>query len=197
MLWCDEAQLLDKVGKWNELRLFFNSNYCVWWVTCGTIQVALQASHINHGCLQILRVDKKVSVFQYLIHELIIMCSCWMRNLIVWSVVRFDPQHVECSCSASLARLVWRWSDVSRDISIVPHVCDGSYDSSYVPPDSVIVSRDDVLLDATSEQNGLFPCSHYCCSSSGRHKSFCLWSRARSTSSMKGTAIVGNSSNMS
>ena len=197
MLDCVVVQLLNKVGKWNQLQLFCSSNYCVWWVLCDTIQSALQWLNESDCCLQILRVDDKGSVFQYLIHVLIIMCLLWMRNSFVWSVVRFDPQHVECSGSASLARLVWRWSDVSRDISIVPHVCDGSYDSSYVPPDSVVVSGDDVLLDATSVQNGLFPCSHYRCSSSGRHKSFCLWSRARSTSSMKGTAIVGNSSNMS
>ena len=197
MLDCVVVQLLDKVGKWNQLELFCSSDDCVWRVLCGTIQLALHWLNESDGCLQILRVDNKGSVVQYLIHVLIIMCSCLMRNSIVWSVVRFDPQHVECSCQASHDRLVWLVQAVSRDISIVRQADDGSYDSSYVPPDSVVVSRDDVLLDATSVQNGLFPCSHYCCSSSGRHKSFCLWSRARSTSSMKGIAIVGNSSTMS
>lgn len=168
------AHFLDKVGKSNGSRSIFNPDYCVWWVLCAAIQMTFQALDKMYGCLHVLRVDENGSVFQYLIHELIIVCSCWMRNLIVWSDVRFDPQRLVCVCQASRGRLVWLVRVVSRVVSIVWCVHDGSYDSSDVPPDSVVVSCDDVLLDATSVQNCLCPCSHYCCSSSGRHKSSCL-----------------------
>lgn len=83
MLDCAVAQLLNKVGKQNELQLFFNSDYCVWRVLCGSIQSTLQTLNESDGCLQILRVDDNGSVVQYLIHELIIMCLWVMRNLIV------------------------------------------------------------------------------------------------------------------
>lgn len=46
-----------------------------------SIKIALQALDIHHGCLQVVGVDEKSSVFQYLIHVFIIGCFCLKRNL--------------------------------------------------------------------------------------------------------------------
>ena len=50
-------------------------------MTDRTIKIALQASDIHHSGLQVVGVDEKSSVFQYLIHVFIIRCVCLKRNL--------------------------------------------------------------------------------------------------------------------